>query len=156
MSSTLGKPQRNCPFAQLIRIKCFCTVVSAVARRKSGGLQETGNNELRSRHFAKKNVALVLQDQTQKNMSLAEAQQQKFQLIEWLVQLEDEEALKDFIALKQRKEAAAYEATLKPMTVEELISRAEASNRDIEAGRVYDINDVIREELGECTPKMKG
>lgn len=82
-------------------------------------------------------------------MSVAEAQRQKLQLIEWLARLEDEETLKDFIALKRKAEADAYEAALKPMAVEELVARAEASNRDIEAGRVYDLDDVIKEELGE-------
>ncbi|MEM6395601.1 MAG: hypothetical protein AAF741_04585 [Bacteroidota bacterium] len=35
-----------------------------------------------------------------------------------------------------------YEASLKPMTVEELIARAEASNEDIAAGRVYSLEQV--------------
>jgi DNA-binding LytR/AlgR family response regulator len=42
----------------------------------------------------------------------------------------------------------AYEASLKPMTVEELVARAKASNDDIAAGRVYDLEAVINEELG--------
>jgi hypothetical protein len=78
-------------------------------------------------------------------MSLAEAQLQKFELIEWLVQLEDEETLKDFVALKRKADAAAYEASLKPMTVEELVARAEESNRAIEAGEVIDIEDILKE-----------
>ena len=36
----------------------------------------------------------------------------------------------------------AYEASLKPMTVQELVSRAKASNEDIEAGRVYTREEV--------------
>ncbi len=36
----------------------------------------------------------------------------------------------------------AYEASLKPMTLQELIARAEASNEDIEAGRVYTREEV--------------
>lgn len=35
-----------------------------------------------------------------------------------------------------------YEASLKPMTREELIARAEASNEDIAAGRIYSIEQV--------------
>jgi len=43
--------------------------------------------------------------------------------------------------------AAEYEASLKPMTVEELTARAIASDEDIAAGRVHDSKDV-RELLG--------
>jgi hypothetical protein len=35
-----------------------------------------------------------------------------------------------------------YEASLKPMTKEELVARAEASNEDIAAGRVYSLEQV--------------
>jgi hypothetical protein len=35
-----------------------------------------------------------------------------------------------------------YEASLKPMTREELVARAEASNEDIAAGRIYSIDQV--------------
>ena len=35
-----------------------------------------------------------------------------------------------------------YEASLKPMTKEELIARAEAANEDIDAGRVYSLEQV--------------
>ncbi|MEL6391591.1 MAG: hypothetical protein AAFR97_02490 [Bacteroidota bacterium] len=40
---------------------------------------------------------------------------------------------------------AAYEASLKPMTIEELEARAIASNEDFEAGRVYDLDEVAAE-----------
>lgn len=71
---------------------------------------------------------------------------EKFQLIEWLVKLEDVATLERIKQLKQESEIAAYEASLKPMTVEELIARAEASNRDIEAGNVYDLDEVMKED----------
>lgn len=73
-------------------------------------------------------------------------QTEKLQLIEWLVQLQDVSILQRMIQLKEDAEVLAYEASLRPMTVAELIERAEESNRDIAAGRVYDIDDVIREE----------
>lgn len=38
-----------------------------------------------------------------------------------------------------------YEANLKPMTVEEMEARAIASNEDIAAGRVYDLDQVAAE-----------
>lgn len=37
---------------------------------------------------------------------------------------------------------AAYKANLKPMTKEELIARALASQEDIEAGRIHDLEEV--------------
>ena len=74
---------------------------------------------------------------------------EKLKLIEWLIGLQDMATLEQLEKLRNQSEIAAYEASLKPMTVDELIARAEASNRDIEAGRVYDIEDVIKEELGQ-------
>ena len=71
---------------------------------------------------------------------------EKFQLIEGLVNLEDHIILEQIKKLKQENEVAHYEASLKPMTVDELTARAKASNQDIEAGRVYDLEDVIKEE----------
>ena len=69
-------------------------------------------------------------------------QTEKLQLIEWLVKLQDTDIVQRLLEVKQDSEKAAYEASLKPMTVQELIARAEASNEDIEAGRVY-----TREEI---------
>ena len=42
-------------------------------------------------------------------------------------------------------EIEAYEASLKPMTVDELVARAEASNEDIKAGRVHTREEVMAE-----------
>jgi hypothetical protein len=39
-------------------------------------------------------------------------------------------------------DAKAYEASLKPMSAQELIARAQASNEDIEAGRVYSREEI--------------
>lgn len=74
-------------------------------------------------------------------------QAEKFKLIEWLVQVQDLDVIKRIQALKDAAEVAAYEASLKPMTVEELIARAEESNRDIENGRVHDLDEVMKELL---------
>jgi len=51
------------------------------------------------------------------------------------------------LKVKQDSEAAAYEASLKPMTVEELVARSRASDEDIKAGRVYDIDEVLKEDF---------
>lgn len=42
-----------------------------------------------------------------------------------------------------RMTVAEYEASLKPMTVAELVERAEASNADIAAGRLIDLEDLL-------------
>lgn len=42
----------------------------------------------------------------------------------------------------RQESIAAYEASLKPMAQEELIARAQASNEDIEAGRIYSRREV--------------
>ena len=75
-------------------------------------------------------------------------QAEKLKLIEWLVSLQDTKTLKELEQLRIQKEIEAYEANLKPMTREELVARAEESMRDIEAGRVYDIDVVMKEDYG--------
>ena len=47
----------------------------------------------------------------------------------------------------RQQRIAAYEASLKPMTKEELIDRAKASDEDIKAGRVHDL-DEVKAKLG--------
>ena len=69
-------------------------------------------------------------------------QAEKFKLIEWLVQLQDLEVIQRIQALKNAAEVAEYEASLKPMSVEELVARAEEANEDIKAGRVYTREEV--------------
>ena len=75
-------------------------------------------------------------------------QSEKLQLIEWLVQLQDLNILQRIKEVKQDAEVAAYEASLKPISVDELVARAEESNRAIEAGEVIDVEDILL-EIGE-------
>ncbi len=69
-------------------------------------------------------------------------QTEKFKIIEWLIGLQDMATLKRLEELRRESEIAAYEASLKPMTKEELIARAQAANEDIKAGRVYTREEV--------------
>jgi len=73
-------------------------------------------------------------------------QAEKLKLIEWLVQLQDLDLIKRIQALKDAAEVAAYEASLEPMTVEELVARAKASNQAIQEGRVSDIDTIMEED----------
>ena len=75
-------------------------------------------------------------------------QSEKLQLIEWIVQLQDLNILQRIKEVKQDAEVAAYEASLKPISVDELVARAEESNRAIEAGEVIDVEDILL-EIGE-------
>jgi hypothetical protein len=69
-------------------------------------------------------------------------QAEKLELITWLAQLQDVNLLEKLKELRQNAERKAYEASLKPMTVDELIARAQASNEDIKAGRIYSREEV--------------
>ncbi len=66
----------------------------------------------------------------------------KLNLIEWLARLQDESVIKKLVELKEEAEGQAFE----PLTKEGLIRRAEESNRDIEAGRVFPIEEVMKED----------
>lgn len=70
-------------------------------------------------------------------------QTEKLRLIEWLARLKDADIVQRLLEIKEDSEVAAYEASLKPMTVEELVVRAEESNRAIEAGDHVDIEDAL-------------
>lgn len=66
----------------------------------------------------------------------------KLNLIEWLARLQDESVINKLMELKKEAESQALE----PLTKEDMIRRAEESNRDIEAGRVFSIEEVIKED----------
>jgi hypothetical protein len=74
-------------------------------------------------------------------------QAEKLELITWLAQLQDVNLLERLKEFRRKAEIEAYEASLKPMTVEELIARSRASDEDIAAGRVHDLEDVMKELL---------
>lgn len=74
-------------------------------------------------------------------------QAEKLDLITWLAQLQDVSLLEKLKEFRRKAEIEAYEASLKPMTVEELVARSRASDEDIAAGRVHDLEDVMKEFL---------
>lgn len=78
-------------------------------------------------------------------LSKMNVQAEKLELITWLAQLQDINLLKQLKELRQNEERKAYEASLKPMTVDELVARAEASNRAIEAGEYQSIEEALAE-----------
>jgi hypothetical protein len=80
---------------------------------------------------------------------------EKYRLIEWVINLRDVDLLKELVNIRRASEGKAGMDEIvgstpdgSPITVEELIARAEESERDIEAGRVSDIDEVMDRLLG--------
>lgn len=73
-------------------------------------------------------------------------QTEKLKLIEWLIGLQDLSTLKKLEELRNESETAAYEASLKPMSVKELEARALESSQAIAEGRITDIEDILQED----------
>jgi len=69
-------------------------------------------------------------------------QAEKLELITWLAQLQDIRLLEQLKEFRRQAESETPEVSLKPMTVDELTARAEASNEDIDAGRIYSREQV--------------
>ncbi|MFK8055167.1 MAG: hypothetical protein AB8F78_03510 [Saprospiraceae bacterium] len=72
-------------------------------------------------------------------------QAEKLKLIEWIAQTQDVEFVSRIAEMLKAKQASTYKTDLKPMTVNELVERSRASDADIAAGRVHDIDDVLRD-----------
>ncbi|MCB0596783.1 MAG: hypothetical protein H6557_33300 [Lewinellaceae bacterium] len=72
-------------------------------------------------------------------------QAEKLQLIEWLARLQDLEVVQHLLQVKRDNERSVYEASLKPMTKEELVARAEESNQAIANGEHISIEDALAE-----------
>ncbi len=80
---------------------------------------------------------------------------EKYRLIEWVINLQDVDLLKELVNIRRASEGKAGMNEIvgsapdgSPITVEELIARAKESERDIEAGRVSDIDEVMERLLG--------
>jgi len=70
---------------------------------------------------------------------MTNVQAEKFQLIEWLIQLKDTAVLNQVKALKDENEQFT------PLTSEELHERALASERDIAEGNVIPLREMMKE-----------
>ena len=77
---------------------------------------------------------------------------EKLKLIKWLVDLQDTELIKQFCELQRKSESAVDMDEVvgsnpggSSITVRDLVARAEESERDIQAGRVHDLEDVLEE-----------
>jgi len=71
-------------------------------------------------------------------------QTEKIKLIEWLVGVNDVTLLQQISKFRSKSVKEAFETGMKPMSIEELEARAVASNKNIEQGEVYDIEEILR------------
>lgn len=74
-------------------------------------------------------------------------QSMKLDLISWLATVDDPVKILSFLKLREEFHKAEEGADLQPMTHEELIERAKASEKAIEEGRVHDIEDLAKAYL---------
>lgn len=79
------------------------------------------------------------------NNRIMNLQAEKLQLKEWLARLQDVEVVQHLLQVKRDNERSAYEASLKPMTKEELVARAEEANQAIANGEHISIEDALAE-----------
>ena len=79
------------------------------------------------------------------NNRIMNLQAEKLQLIEWLARLQDLEVVQHLLQVKRDNERSVYEASLKQMTKEELVARAEESNQAIANGEHISIEDALAE-----------
>jgi hypothetical protein len=89
-----------------------------------------------------------------RRMSVAEAQLQKFQLIEWLVQLEDEAIIERLKQVKEESEKTSsiigYRAvTGEPVYAEEAEQEFEQILEEVKQGDYITIEDLIKEKSSE-------
>ena len=82
-------------------------------------------------------------------------QTEKLQLIEWVLKLQDVELVKQLLEIQRKSERVVDRDRVvgsnpdgSPITVKDLVARAEESERDIAAGRVSDLDDVMERLLG--------
>ncbi|HFA49321.1 MAG TPA: hypothetical protein ENJ95_09920, partial [Bacteroidetes bacterium] len=66
----------------------------------------------------------------------------KLDLIRWLAGMQDPTVVMTFLKLREEVEKQQADPDLQPMTKEELIARAIASNEAIKNGDVYDVNEL--------------
>lgn len=68
-----------------------------------------------------------------------------FKMIETLVLLKDEAIVSKLEETLRQEKIKKYEASLKPMTKEELNERIRQSEEDVKKGRFIDIDDMEKE-----------
>ncbi|HFA50218.1 MAG TPA: hypothetical protein ENJ95_14500 [Bacteroidetes bacterium] len=69
----------------------------------------------------------------------------KYHLIEAIMAINDEALIIKHEELLRKNRIAAYEASLKPMTVEAFREEIDLAEKDVEEGRLIDVEDLQKE-----------
>ena len=93
-------------------------------------------------HQAKAKVMGIDQIKERLHLRIEQADEKLLSVLDELAESLFKNYQPDALEQARKERIATYEANLKPMTKEELIARALASQADIEAGRIHDIEEV--------------
>ncbi len=78
------------------------------------------------------------------HLRIEQADEKMLQVLDELAESLFKNYQSDALEQARQERIAAYEEKLKPMTKEELVARVLASQADIEAGRIHDLEEVKR------------
>ncbi|MEA3445850.1 MAG: hypothetical protein U9R19_14120 [Bacteroidota bacterium] len=78
-------------------------------------------------------------------MNIQEVQADKLSLISWVSQLQDISLIEKLKDVQRNSMLKTYEASLKPFSNEELVSKANAANKAIKNNEVLSQEDLIKE-----------
>ena len=73
------------------------------------------------------------------------SQSLKLSLIDWLIHLNDEKLIEEVQSIRKKDFVKSYEASLKPFTEEEFLSRIAQSEDDFKNGRTTSLEDLIKD-----------
>ncbi|WP_367389327.1 hypothetical protein [Lewinella sp. LCG006] len=93
-------------------------------------------------HQAKAKVMGIDQIKERLHLRIEQADEKLLTVLDELAESLFKNYQPDALEQARQERIATYEANLKPMTKEELIARALASQADIEAGRIHDLEEV--------------
>ena len=69
----------------------------------------------------------------------------KLDLVNWVVNSMDEQLIATLEKFRKEQKIKTFREGLKPMTEEELLARAEASEEAIRQGKTVDVEDLLKE-----------
>ena len=78
-------------------------------------------------------------------MSTRDLQTDKLDLIAWISNLHDASLIENLKEIRKKTIVKMYEASMSPMTEDELVARAESANKAIENNEVISHEDLRKE-----------
>ena len=97
-------------------------------------------------HQAKAKVMGIDQIKERLHLRIEQADEKLLSVLDELAESLFKNYQPDALEQARKEKITTYEASLKPMTKEELTARALESERAIEAGEVYDIEVLLKED----------